>query len=573
MFCSSCGKEIPDTAKFCPICGTNFAAAEQPAAQPVAPAPASVPTPAPAPAEPVQAAPTAQPVQPAQTAQPAPEFIPQYAPQAEAAAPAAAPAASKFDINALLKNKKVLIGAAAAVAVIVLIIIIAALASAGGGSSAYNIVTTGYNYYSEDDNIHLFYGATQLEPIEAEGISSSENSLDGSAMYLYTYDSELFYIKGTKIEEVGEVEHLQMARLSEDGSTLAYVYYDDGEYVFETYKNGSVSEIYKYENSYTYDSFTMSPDGSVIMYTVYEDGDNVLYAYNGEEIEIGKDLSVVKVSNGGKVAYVYDNDKDKLCYIKNLDNGTKETIDDEYGRIVASTTSGDAILYRNDEGHTYMYNTSLKEPVLVEKNSISLVFPATAINKLDSFDNFLASEDGTIRRYQLKGKEYKDENKVLSASKYSMYMLSADGSTIVYSDGDELCKISTKPDSKETVIYDDMGSYFFYADPTLSHIYFLDGDDQMCHSNGSKGNCKPIIDEDQAEEISDAQVTAAGIMVLLDEDDTLFYIDGTSVKEVKKPSEVDSIDEVVGNTVFVSADDEIWVSKDGKTYTNTKIED
>ena len=29
MFCSNCGNNIPDGSKFCPVCGTNFAAAQQ----------------------------------------------------------------------------------------------------------------------------------------------------------------------------------------------------------------------------------------------------------------------------------------------------------------------------------------------------------------------------------------------------------------------------------------------------------------------------------------------------------------------------------------------------------------
>lgn len=577
MFCPSCGKEIPDSAKFCPMCGESFAADTQ------APQAEAVPQPVSAVPEPAQTVPVQAPVQPVEAAQPvqAPvqlakeqpaQTIPQYAPQAEAAAAPAAPAAKKFDISALLKNKNVLIGAAAVIAVILLIIIISVIAGSSTGGSAYNIVTTGYNYYREDDVIHVFYGAQQLEPIDAEGINNTVTSSNGSAMAMLTYDDELYYFKGASVEKIDEYESLQTLKISNDGSTVAFVDYDDGAYVFYTYSNGKLNEICEYENGHTYDSFVMSPNGSTILYTVYEDGDNVLYAYNGEEIEIGKDFSPVAVSDGGKVAYIYDDDSDKLCIIKNLDESTKETVDNEYYRLTALTTDATAILYRNEDGHTMMFSPDVKKPVLVEKNSIDLIFPANAVRTLDSFDNFLAKDEGTIRRYIRKGDEYKDENKILSDSKYSMYTISEDGSTIVFSDGDELCKIATKPGAKETVIYEDMGSYFFYADPTLSHIYFEDGDDNFCHSNGSKGNCKVVFTEDDAEDFVDGNLTAAGVMLLLNKDDTLYYIDGTSAKEVKKPSEIDSIIGIVGNTVFVKADDEIWVSKDGKSYTNTGIE-
>lgn len=583
MFCSSCGKEIPDSAKFCPMCGESFlndAAPVQPAA-PEQPA---------APVEPVQPAAPVQPVMPVMPVEPAPAqpvqsaqpeqlpFVPPVQPAQNAAQPQSAAAnplpdiVKKFDFSALVKNKNVLIGAAAVVAVLLLIIIISIIASSGGTSSAFTIVTKGYYTFTEDDTLYVFYGAQQLDAIDCDGVATKATSADGSKMALYTYDKEMYYFNGTKCEELGEIKNLQLMRISDDGSTVAYVTYDDGTYTFSVYANSKTSEICEYENSYTYDSFVMSPDGSVILYTIYEDGDNVLYAYNGKSIELGKDLSAVAVSNGGKIAYVYDDDNSKLCYIKNLDKSKKETIDNEYRYVLATTTGSDAILYKNDDGHTMMFSADVKKPVLVEKNTIELIFPTNAVEKVDSFDNFLAEDGGTIRRYVRKGDEYKDDSKILSDSKYSMYMLSSDGKTIVFSDGDELCSIETKVGAKATVLYEDMGSYYFFADHTLSHIYFMDNDDRLCHSNGSKNNCKVVLDEDDAEDIEDGEVTASGVFVLLDDDDTLYYIDGSSLKEIKKPSEVDSIIDVEGSTVFVLADDEVWVSADGKSYTNTNIE-
>ena len=43
MFCPACGKEISDSAKFCPGCGSAMAPAPAPAPAPVAPAPAPAP--------------------------------------------------------------------------------------------------------------------------------------------------------------------------------------------------------------------------------------------------------------------------------------------------------------------------------------------------------------------------------------------------------------------------------------------------------------------------------------------------------------------------------------------------
>lgn len=138
MFCPVCGKEISDTAKFCPGCGNAIAPAPvmepapAPAAEPVpvpvpvpvpavepAPAPVAAPAPAPAPAAPVQ-----QPVQ-----------------QQYTAAPGAAPTpkAPKAPKDPAGKKKTGLIlgiaGGAVGLIAIVLAVVLFVLPNLGGGLS------------------------------------------------------------------------------------------------------------------------------------------------------------------------------------------------------------------------------------------------------------------------------------------------------------------------------------------------------------------------------------------------------------------------------------------------------
>ena len=97
MFCRKCGKEINNTSRFCPFCGTPVVmpAAPAPVADPEPAAPASAPVEAPAAAEaaaPVVEAPVAE-AAPAVEAAPAAETPAEAAPEAPAAeAPAEAPA-------------------------------------------------------------------------------------------------------------------------------------------------------------------------------------------------------------------------------------------------------------------------------------------------------------------------------------------------------------------------------------------------------------------------------------------------------------------------------------------------
>ena len=95
-YCIACGKQISDTAKFCPYCGGRQpettpapAPAPEPASAPVpAPAPETAPAPAPAPEPAPAPAPISEPEQ-----HPAPAPKPEPAPEPQPAAPAA-PAAS-----------------------------------------------------------------------------------------------------------------------------------------------------------------------------------------------------------------------------------------------------------------------------------------------------------------------------------------------------------------------------------------------------------------------------------------------------------------------------------------------
>lgn len=93
MFCTKCGAQLPDDARFCSKCGAPVAATPEPAPAPTpAPEPKSEPVPAPEPPEPAPA-PTPEPVPaPVPSApEPAPAPEPEPAPVPPAPEPAPAP--------------------------------------------------------------------------------------------------------------------------------------------------------------------------------------------------------------------------------------------------------------------------------------------------------------------------------------------------------------------------------------------------------------------------------------------------------------------------------------------------
>ena len=544
MFCPTCGNEIPDSAKFCPLCGAQFGEAQaQPAAEPAA--------------QPMSQPAYAQP-QPAPSYE-QPQSFPQYA-----APVAEAPAANKPDVAGLLKNKFVIIGAAAAVVIVLLIVLFSVFggsSSVGGGKA----IDKTHSVFTTDDGIVVFYGSKKLDTIDSDGCRDSGRSADESTMYIYTYDNELYYISGEKVDKIDEYDNISDFRISTDGSTLVYSYYDDGVTMVDMYRNGKLSpEIVEAEDGNL--NMTLSPNGDTLLYSISEDGDTVLYAYTGSKSEkIKKNYMPVAVSNGGKTAYIKDTEKGGLYYIKNLKEDTKEKVDGDYSSYKETTSDGSAIMYTDNSGATMVYQPSFKKPVKVSKSNISLVFPENTVRKLDSFDKFIAKNGDNIMIYERKGDGYEDDKIV---SDCSSYKISADGSTIVYTKKGKLSKISAKAGAKAKEIADDLEYDIFYASSDLSKIYFPNEDGELCCNNPEK----VVLDEDDWDDINSVVITTSGVLVMVNSDDELVYSDGGAVKKISDPGEVDGFSDYFGNLVFVRADDELWISEDGKSFKSTGVE-
>jgi len=579
MICPGCGKDIPDSAKFCPYCGDHFTA-EQAAEENAAPAEytvedivnevASKPTEAPvqtempeeAPVAPVledvpvaEAAQAAQEVQSAAQAQ----YNQYIAPAAEV--PAAPVAEKKFDFSAIIKNKTVLIGAAGVAALILLFVLFSVLAGSSSGGS-YNVITTEYASFGTEDGVYIFYGDKQLDMIKADRHSVSVNDAETCA-YVHTDDDELYHIAGAKKPQlVEEYENLQSIYFSDDGSTLAIVYYDDGVNVLDYYRNGKLTEsVAECEERI---SVVLSPSGDTMLYRIYKNGKYELNAYSGgKTTEIGKGYNALSVSDGGKTAYVTK--EGTLYYLKNLNEDKKEKLDSKFNGLEEVTIDGTGIMYRDDDGKTKAFMPSYKEPVTVSKSYIEMVYPENAIEKVESFDSFIAYSNNAIKRFERKGDEYKDE-KILSANGINSYQISADGSEIVYVKKDKLYRVSTKGGKKEKLIAEDLESSYFYASTDLSKIYFKNDDEDLC-CNSPK---KVVIDENDMDDISIHDVTYSGVMIV-EMDDELYYTDGGKLKQIKDMEDVSSVS-VCGDVVFINMDDELWISSNGKSFKKTDIE-
>ena len=545
MFCPSCGKEIPDSAKFCPLCGSNFVNAEQ-AAQPAQPV-------NPTPVQPQQSAQPLQYAQPVQQYQPMSEYVPnQAAPVAE----------KKFDLSALLKNKAVLIGAAAVIVVILAIILISALGGAGGAGGSYVTVDKMHTVFHNEDGIYVFYGDKQLDDIDGDAVHGMMYSADASALVLYSSEDELFYIKGEKIESIGEYESIEDFIVSDNGASVVIVSYNEGEYVIEMYRNGKVEEIDEFK-SYNSPYVKISPNGDTVLYSVYEEDDEwVMYAYDGERIDVGEGFTPVAVSNGGKVAYAINRAKeDKLVYMKNLDEGTKENVASDYYYLGMTNATGEQIMYFTDDYHTMVFDTSMEKPVRVAKSEVYPVFPSNAVGIISNFKSFIGNNDGKLIKYTLKGDEYVDEK----IAAYDNYYLSADGGKLAITDGSDIYTMAAKPEAKEKVIYEDLYTDWLYANTDLSKIYFKDEDGNICCNDADNVIC------DEEDWSTNYEVAYNGTIISINEDDELLYSTGKEFED----ADIGEVEEILGvavNVFFVVSEDELWISTDGKNFENTGIE-
>ncbi|MBQ8171235.1 MAG: zinc ribbon domain-containing protein [Oscillospiraceae bacterium] len=549
MFCSNCGKQIPDTAKFCPMCGTNFS--DKPAPEVAAPAPA-------APVMPANTIPV-QPTPTVEAAVAAQQPVQPVAAPAVAAAPA--PVAAKKPLP-----KGVLfgfIGGAALIVVALIVVLMIVVFSGGGSITGFGVFTDEYETVRTKDGLAIFHGAKNIDVVD---IDSGDNEKLANpmhtAMYFITNDDVLYYVDGNNTA-VEVAEDVSDACISVDGKTLAYVEEDKVLYI---YRNGESEKVDELESKWSYynTSFCLSPDGAILLYSKYEeeDGESICYFYkDGKSEKLGKNLSPITVSQNGTTTFVYDSEDHEICAYKDLSDKVESL---SFSNSVTPSITMDLtqILYTDNDGDTYVYSIDMDSPVKVAGGRVTPIFPANSAGMPESFDRFLGIEDGKIRLYRRNGDAYEDERLI---SSFSSYQVSADGKTILYLEDGDIYKIKAEFGAEKQLVAE--YAYSFKASADLNDIYFESYTGDLKYSSGDPKVTTMIADDDYDEYV----VTPNGVCVI-DYDGELGYSDnGGRITQVKKPAEVDDLD-IIAGAVCVVEDDMIYVSADGISYTDTKLE-
>ena len=529
MFCSNCGSQIPDGAKVCPGCGT-------PVASYAADAKASAHNSSP------------------DLKNQATEFI-------GGSINSAANSVKKRDFKSLLKNKLVIAAAALIVVIVVLIIVIANVA--GSSSAPFAVAENQINqFYTEDYTTVLFYNGKQIKT-ELDGKYVNVYSNNAKTSVYVTNNDMLYALSGDNLKEVSD--DCQILGVAGFGSAVFYTS-DDALYVYD---NGNSKRITDLEGDPR--SFVISPDGSACAWTVYDE-EYYGFAWEGSKVsELGKMSIVYSVTNGGDLIYCAT-ENGKLGYIKGLSDEI-ETIK-PFNSVTAFSADNRQVMFENGSS-TFVFSVSMDEPVKVDKGIVRVLLPENGYYTANNFDNFVGVCGSDINRYIRKGDEYPDPLTLANDSYTSM--ISADGKNILYYSNGKMIKRDTQSEqaNKITVaknIYSD-----FAADANFNNIFYINNSYELVYSNGKESGITTVYDNGEVYGIA---LSTSGVCSFIydhssGEGSAAYSANGGGKQ---KCGGVSNLDQFYNNTMTaqkyifaLNSDDELYVSSDGKNFTNTKI--
>ena len=268
MFCKNCGKELPDSAKFCSGCGTPVISEvtapgvepPQPPVEetPVSPAPPAeeVPVPSASPTEDLTA--PVVPVQP-------------DAPQGEERVPA--PVTKRRGVSGM-----VVIGLGAVAAIVVIVLLVKLFSGMGGGGKR------GQAFAYVNDDAELMYLADlkeKTEPIEVTDEADSSTwvqfTADGKTMYFRDSRNALYKIAVSELKKDGRPE-----RVSRDVTSFTVLktgnvlYTKDGS-------RGTELNCYTGKEDFritkAFSTYELSEDHKTVYYTELDEDDSTLTLY------------------------------------------------------------------------------------------------------------------------------------------------------------------------------------------------------------------------------------------------------------------------------------------------------
>ena len=470
MFCSSCGNQLPDGARFCPKCGASQQAVDVEAIR-------------------------------------KPETV---------SNPVASQPANVRKTDTKKTRLPLILGlAGGGVLMVALTVILAVVLIGGKGGSKgnnYVIVENPVTYVVDQDDffgeehyliasdgrqMSLYHGApdTMITGMESGFFLDRPDDAEWGTE---EYDRQSLYHYGKDGLDLIAEDVLYM-RDSADGTAVVYATtagmisnFDQTPVHIHVWKDGKDMDLGMLDN---FDQFCISPDGSSVFFAgedaieyiaeIWTDGKRV------ETLEDFEESAAIALSNDGKTLFYYNNDFDRLYA---YDSGEEILLGrQDYFQFSPKYFNDDCkqILFVCDD-ETYVWNQGDDDATQVADEALYLITPAHTRLwgiSVDTFEHFVGVKDFRGIFLQNNDSEcyYLDSKLELHSviSGYSMLQLADDGKTIVVARRNNLFKFDgTKEhdDLEDSIVADDVVG--FQMTPDAEDIYILDDYNDLYYVQG-----------------------------------------------------------------------------------------
>jgi hypothetical protein len=478
-----------------------------------------------------------------------------------------APATAEKRQKKKFLSKKVLVPAAV---VVVAAIVALVLFSTVFKADKY-IKTQGANTYNFSGDEFIFIAADGTRTaIDAGDYESFASGRDGKSAAFILADEDyelysLYYSDGGKPKLVAEGDNIRFV-LAASGSALAYAIYDEGdnsrsESVLSVYSGGKSTQISKSASS---SNICVSPDGKAVAFISdydEDDGDFTAYVWNGKSTQLGKNKSPAAISNGGKLFYYFN--KDRNFYVQKGDkDDTKQRLGNDVYIELFNADSSQVIF--TDGGSSYISRDGGEKQKLSGEFGY-LILPRNCAGTVTSFANtYYLSSGGNIVRID---KKFATEN-VVRNTDYGGVVLADDEKTILYMKSDDVYRVNAaKASAEPELLARDVGGFIPCGDG--KSFFYVNEDEELYFQKGT-GKPKRLADLDDLTAGSDT----------LYKGKTLYYADDGELRSTDGDTVVSSgfrgidgdVTSIYVNDYFITVqardrgDYILYISRDGKNF-------